>query len=337
MPIALAQRHTLRILITTLAVAILLPLALLAYAAYTVNVDLHREAERRISIQLDALTQQTLRVLQTAELTLRAMHLLVPADLTDDQIRTRAPMLRDQFLRLERGMQGIQSLWLIAADGKPLVSDMAGLLAPAMDASDRDFVQAHRLGHVGTYIARVHLPKLAGPAFFSVSQPRDAPDGSFAGLFEVSLLPGDFESFYRDLAPERAEVYAMVRGDGEVLARFAPFDNPVSALDPNSSPLMRAVRQDAAAGRFTAISSIDGIERMFVYHRVPGYDAYNVIGINNSVLHAAWLASLKGNLMFAVPASLALIATCSARSTARAGSRLRVLRCRSFSLASQSS
>jgi two-component system NtrC family sensor kinase len=294
-----------RILIAMMAACAVVPTGLLGYAAWTVDRDLHRQAERNINITLDVLVQQTLKVFQTAELGMHAMNLLT-AGLTDDQVRAREPQLHAQLKELVTGLPEIQSFWVVGHDGRPLASDLISPM-PDLDVTDRDYYQAFTTGAEGVYVGAVLQPKLAGAPFFSISRRRTAPEGGFRGVLVVSLLPDDFERFYSQLNPERVELYQMIRSDGAVLVRFPESPSPMSFLDPARSPLLRAMATHPEGGNFTAVSSVDGITRIAGYRAVPGYPVVVVAGVQAATIRAAWLAVLEGYLIFGVPATALLL------------------------------
>jgi two-component system NtrC family sensor kinase len=293
-----------RILTVMMAACVVLPAALFGYAAWSVDRDLHHQAERSISITLDVLVQHTLKVFQTAELGMHAMNLLT-AGLSEAQIRAREPQLHADLKDLASGLAEIQSFWIIGQDGKALASDRISPM-PDIDVSDRDYYRAFVAADPGVYVGPVQEPKLGGAPFFSVSRRRTSPDGGFAGELVVSLLPTDFERFYSQLNPERVGLYQMIRSDGAILVRFPQPDTPVSFLDPAKAPLLKALAQHPEGGRFTAVSSVDGIARVSGYRAVPGYPVVVVAGVQIDTIRAAWLSTLEGYLIFGVPATLAL-------------------------------
>jgi two-component system NtrC family sensor kinase len=312
-------QHALHILIVTLGAAILLPLLLLFYSAWAVEEDLQQETQTRIGIELDVLTQHALKVLQTAELALHAMQLIVPADMSDAEILAREPQLHAALAELRSGLPSVQAMWLIGRDGTVLVSGFISPV-PGLNSSDRDYFQTAQAGHKGTYIGRVYTPKLGGPPFFTVTRRREAPDaanapgtgaaavaGAFTGVLDVSLLPGDIEDFYRQLDPAHQEIYALVRAQGDLLARFPPVDTQTARQALERSALLKAIAANPEGGRYTAASSVDGVERMLGYSRVPGYELYTAVGIPTAGLRAAWWAALKNHLTFGAPATLLLI------------------------------
>jgi two-component system NtrC family sensor kinase len=307
-----ARRNSLRVLILTLGAATLLPLVVLGYAAWSIDAELRRDAEERINIELDVLTQHALKALQTAELAMRAMQMLMPEDQSDAEIVAREPQLHAQLHALRAGLPGVQSMWLIGRDGTALVSDFVSPV-PALNASDRDFFHAAAAGYQGTYIGGVYAPKLPGPPFFSVSRRRDAGHGDatlvgpFNGVLDVSLLPSDFADFYRQLDPTHKELYALARPGGDMITRFPPGPAAQTVLNPAVSPFMHALAGNARADRYTAVSSVDGVERMLGYRQVPGYELYTLVGIPTASLWAAWRAALEHHLIFGAPATLLMI------------------------------
>jgi two-component system NtrC family sensor kinase len=303
---AAGRQPAVRFLVAALAACVVVPLLLLGYAAWTTDRDLHAQAEHTIRVELDVLSQHTLKVVQMAELAGEAMRMLT-AGMTDEEIRAHEPRLHDALKQLSSRLPSVQSVWIVDRHGHPMVSDMISPMPP-LDVNDRAFFQALRAADVGSYISSVLIPKIPGAKYFSVSQRRLSADGGFNGIVTVSLLPIELERFYRQLDPEGAHLYSMVRTDGAVLARVPHAPDGDAWLAP-SAPLMQHLARRPDGDIYTAVSPLDGVHRMIGYRPVPGFPLVVTVGTPLATIRAEWLATLEGHLLFGGPATLLLLIT----------------------------
>ncbi len=295
-----------RLLMAALVACLVLPMVLLTYAAWSTDRELHGQAEQRIGVSLDVMTQHTLKVFQTAELALYTIRLLTEG-MSDAQILAQEPQLHARLNALSANLPVVQSLWIIGRDGHPLASSLVSPLPP-LDVSDRDYYQVLKRQPDSLFIGRTARPKLPGPPFFFFGRGRVAADGTFDGIIDVSLKPSDFAQLYSELDPNRTGLHALVRSDGVPLARF-PLAASELPGDMTQSGLLRAIATRPDDGRYHTRSMLDGVDRIVGYRRVPGYDVYVVAGIETRSIAAAWRATVGSHLVFGVPATLLLLVT----------------------------
>jgi two-component system NtrC family sensor kinase len=301
------RRSALRLLTLMMIGSLALPAVLFAYVAWVNYVTIHRAADERIARGLDVLHEHTLKVLQTGELLMQEMAELT-RDLSDRQIRADEARLHSRLQGLTDILPHVQSIWLIDSEGYPLLTDVA-FPAPHRTLIDREYFQALVRKDEGIHVGAVLTPRLVGgPPFFTLNRRRSSPDGTFAGIIDVSLLPEEFEKFYARLGSRDGSYYAMVRADGAVLARYpAPPSRDIRLAA--EAPLMAAVREKPAGGLFDGRGHVDGIVRRYGYRKVAGFPIYVVAGVDAAAIRAEWLSSFEGNLVFGLPATLILLAT----------------------------
>ncbi len=258
-----------------------------------------------MSIALDVLTQHTLKVCQSAEVMLQAMYLLTDG-LPDEVIRAREPQLHKALLSLVETQPAIRAISIVGRDGLLLLSSLVSPITH-IDSSDRDYFQIAKTGRTGAYVTPVLIPKVPGPAFFSISRRRVGLDGRFNGVFTVALLPTDFEKFYAELNPDRAELFELLRTQGEDLARFPIPIDPHYVRDATQAPLTKQLVLHPQSGQYRAVSSLDGVERILAYRTIPEYELVVLVGIQTAQLREAWLTNMGSHLVFGVPATLLLL------------------------------
>ena len=162
---------------------------------------------------------------------------------------------------------------------------------------------------VGVFVGRTLQPRppFGGAPFFSVSMRRPAPDGSFVGVINASVLPDYFEGFYAKVGRDSGSYAALVREDGAILARYPAIDS--NDLTVKTDGLIgRAMTAGSVEGTVTVVSALDGIERRVAYRKLPKLPVYVYAGLETRAIRNMWLSQLGAYLLVGLPATAALIA-----------------------------
>jgi two-component system NtrC family sensor kinase len=299
-PPASARIHRVVVVLRGLMLAsVILPLGFLV----TFAVITHRLAlagmERLVQRTVDVLHEHTLKVFETQELILDQVAGLIsgraPGQIPD------LPELVSALKRLEQGRDQIAAIWMIDAHG-----EIRGATRPwslGMNSSDRDYFQAHTRGEIGTYVGKSFTGRATGKASFGFSRRWPAADGAFDGVISISVSSDYFASFFRNTAAEIDHVAALIRTDGEVLARD-PSRRGSNAVSPED-PLMRAIAE-ADRGLIWRVSPVDGEERLLGYRRVDGYPVAVGMAVTKSAALQPWLNGLLVYAGVTTTAALAL-------------------------------
>ena len=131
---------------------------------------------------------------------------------------------------MTQSLPQLRDLWVIGADGQPLVSGTVYPM-PRIDLSDRNYFKVHHDTLVsGPYVSQVLEARAANTSFFAISRKRTI-DGRFAGVTIVSIAPEYFTEFYAQLPPPGTA--ALLRADGAVLARYPEYPERRAGCAPN--------------------------------------------------------------------------------------------------------
>ncbi|MGG5822897.1 PAS domain S-box protein, partial [Falsiroseomonas sp. HW251] len=298
--------------------AIALPLLLMAASAWLSWRQAWREAEAEVTRTAEAGAEYARRVLDGLLLRVdRADELL--AGLSDEHIRAREGEYHAALRAIGQRTRddNEQHVFLHDRDARTLVS---GAIFPAPPLSevfmDRDYNQALRGPDAPpVYLGKVFVGRVLDRPFFSVARRRERggnglPPGDYDGVVVVSadanamgaglrrLLPGDGEG--------STDVLALLRDDGEVLARSTSMTAPLPAAKLRH-PVARAVADGTERGIFVGRSDLDGVERLAALRRVDGWPAFVSVARPRSAIVARWRDVVALQLAFAVPATLALV------------------------------
>jgi two-component system NtrC family sensor kinase len=149
-----------------------------------------------------------------------------------------------------------------------------------------------RMGGIGSY-------------FFAVTQKRPSTDGSFNGIVSIAVLPSYFENFYSRMGEHEGSYFALVRADGNFLARYPLLEDRTLKLDDNSE-FRKGVRQNLQRKIFSVDSQVDGVDRRIGYRKLTGFPLYVQAGVENSAVVREWLSYMGTHLIFGVPATVFL-------------------------------
>lgn len=280
------------------------PALLFSYATLQNHRAIDEQANERIERALDVLQEHSLKAIQTVERAISEVNEVLRG-MSDEEIRASES---DLFLRLKRTQQALpqmESIWAFDRDGHPLVSSTILPVPRDLDNSDRSYFRVQAETDAGTYISEVIRARIGTLRFFVVSARRHGEKaGRFEGVIGVTVMPEHFSEFYRKLERGR-DSFALLRSDGTILARF-----PEARLEDLALPnaVSAEIAKNPAAGRFTGVSPIDGVERRIGYRRVPGVPVYVQAGVETAALRSEFLTLVSTQFALGLPAVLAMFA-----------------------------
>jgi two-component system, NtrC family, sensor kinase len=257
--------------------SVVLPLMLFGFAAWLNYRHEEGVADDRIERSLDILHEHTLKVFQTVEGAIAEVNEIVRG-MTDDAIRADQPRLHERMKRIVEVLPQLRAIFLIDRDGRPLASSQLVQVPADLRSRERSFFNVHIAGDVGTHVSEVVQPRLAifGTPFFVLSRRRPSADGTFNGVIAVAVVPQYFEEFYTLIGRGPGELYALIRADGNFLARYPQPPNRLRAVGPG---LEAAVAEGRERAIRTGRSQIDGAERRVGYRKLEGFPVYAIAGI----------------------------------------------------------
>jgi two-component system NtrC family sensor kinase len=286
-----------------LVASILLPVMAFAIAAKISYEHHFSEAHDRQIRSLNRVAEHAIKVFETFELSARYLEELFSGT-SDAEIRQSEAEYSARLKSVTATLPQLRDLWLVGADGQPLVSGTVYPM-PRIDLSDRDYFRVHRDRTTdGIYISDVLEARAAETRFFAISRRREI-GSRFAGVTIVSIAPEYFTNYYAQLPRNEHNTAALVRDDGTVLARY-PESTRAPARLPADGALMQAIRARPEIGTFTTRSAFDDTERTFAYRRLPRHGVYIITSFANSAVVQAWRGSIASHLVFGIPATFTM-------------------------------
>jgi signal transduction histidine kinase len=293
-----------RLLAWITALVWLIPVLLLAVAAWqTWRLEID-EAGSDVQNVLTVLTEQTEQVLQGHTMALEWIDKQVKGWTWDDI--ERSAELHDFITILEKNSDYFDSVFLADRDGRVRMTEHHFPSERALNASvgDRDYFIGAKGGTSDINVGRPALGKLSGRLVFRVARRRSSDDGSFDGIIAVGLAPKYLEEFFGKIIKNTASAITISRADGTILAR-----NPTVAHDnapPDGKPSLDLITfQSTESTIFT--STLDGVERLGAVRKLRNYPIFVTYAIDMQAIHKEWLDRLKPFGIAALSSSLVLI------------------------------
>jgi two-component system NtrC family sensor kinase len=303
-----ARHSAIRLLQLMMVASVVLPAVLFVFASWLSYRHERSVADDRIERSLDIVHEHALKVFQTGERAIAEVEEVIRG-MPDGAIAADQQRLSERLKRIVDAVQQFQAIIVVDRTGKVLVSTSVPTPSAAANVADRRYFQLHAAGAEGTLVSEPLVPRwgagLRNP-FFTLTRRRESPDGAFAGVVSVAILPRYFEEFYALIGRSPSDLHALVRSDGTFLARHPSRGDDARPLDPSS-----ALRIAIAVGKERALYTVprsqsDSLERRIGFRKLTGFPVYVVAGIEASAIRAEWLSTMSGHLIFGLPATLLL-------------------------------
>jgi two-component system, NtrC family, sensor kinase len=298
--------RTLRaLLVGTIVVPVLLG-AIGGYLSYRAS---YQRAAAALSEAAAVAVENTTKILDTHVLVAaRIDDLLV--GLTDPELRAAEETLHEKIAQQIADLPQVAAAWVVDGDGRELASARVYPVNRDLDHSGREDFRALRDDHLQTFIQALRARSLSGgdyQPYFTVSQRRRSPDGSFRGIIIVAVSGPYFASFYNSLLGGSAQYAASVlREDGTSLARYPETAQPRSPA-PENELLAAAIAGKATGGVVNSGWALADDGSLVAYRRLANYPVYVTIGRTRASIAREWLETMAGYAAVGVPAAIGLV------------------------------
>jgi PAS domain S-box-containing protein len=236
--------------------------------------------------------------------------------LSDAEIRAHEAELHERLRRIpeRQGDLGTFHIFAHDRDGRSLVSGSA-FPAPRPDRLflHREFNQALRGADAPpVHISGVYVGEVFGTPFFAVSRRRDGGGnglaaGAYDGVVVVAVDVKALEAKLRRMQGKAGDAVALVRSNGEVLARSLGYDRPPPIRLPPDDPLVLSMARGEAGSVTETPSGTDGVRRLTASRHVEGWPVYVTAARPRAAIVASWWEALVAQLAIALPTALALL------------------------------
>jgi two-component system NtrC family sensor kinase len=292
----------LRSLRLMLVASVVFPLLLFGYAAwanYRAAFDL---ADERIEHGLDIASEQALRVFQSINVIFDSVEQITRGR-TNRSLSASEAELSERLKQFTLALPDIASIWILDDRSDAIVSSLFYPLPPAANAPDRAYLKQQLATGDEVHVGDILRIRMTDRLIFPVSKRRSDSSGTFAGLTEISVSPQAFESFFAPLAARTSASFALIRDDGEVLARY-PLPATTGIRLDASTGFGQLIVRSPQGGKYTTVSTVDKLERRFSVRKLEGFPLYVTSSLETSDIIHGWLWYMASHLVFGVPATL---------------------------------
>jgi two-component system, NtrC family, sensor kinase len=306
MPESRPNTQAIRILQLLMAAAVVFPIGLFSYAAWSNYRAAWQHADERIARGLDVIQEHTLKVLESVARTFGEVSALIE-DKSDAQIAEAEAKLHGRLKQIADDLPQVLSIWIIDDAGRSVVSSRLYPVGRTAPFAGRDYFLAQVESSRPGYIGELFVSPIDQATMFGMSTRRPSSDGSFRGIILVTVQPDAIRSFYARLQGGIADQIALLRPDGSFLVRHPLPRQPGMTLSPTSG-FRRSVTASPEGGRYLTKGESDGVTRQFGYRKLPGYPLYITTAVDLDTIRAEIASPMLTHLIFGVPATILLLA-----------------------------
>jgi diguanylate cyclase (GGDEF)-like protein len=139
------------------------------------------------------------------------------------------------------------------------------------DFLDRPLLEKHRASaDAGTHVGDIFVSRATGRPSVALTRRIDGPGDAFAGVAVVVLDAAYFEELLGGVQLGPQGMASIRRTDGTMIMRF-PTRPDAIGRNMRGTAVDREVSR-APEGQFRAVSTVDGVERLYVFRHVAGSD-----------------------------------------------------------------
>ncbi|MBI1774408.1 MAG: hypothetical protein HYR63_03580 [Proteobacteria bacterium] len=140
---------------------------------------------------------------------------------------------------------------------------------------------------VGMYIGRPALSVQSGTYRLPVTRRFNLADGTFGGVTSTLVDPSSLATFYQSMTRRQRLFITLALLDGTVVVR-EPSLPIFMGMSVAAGPLFTLHLPKAPVGTFSAVSSIDGVERIISYRTLDKLPLVISVSINRADALAGW-------------------------------------------------
>ena len=245
-------------------------------------LDLHVASKQTVNLA-QSLSQQATDSFQTADSVLGE---LVDRAENDGTEPSKLKRMQQVMSGNVRRLRVLHNLFIVDAAGNGLVNALPQL--KNANYRDRPYFAFHRTHRgQGTHIGHTVRSRTDGSWIITITRRLNHRDGSFAGVALATISADYFLHLYERVDIGRSGVITLALADGTILMR-KPFQQATIGRSLANAAFFRNGALRSSAGTSESRSVIDGVSRMFAYHRVSQYPLLVVVGLAESEILADW-------------------------------------------------
>lgn len=181
-------------------------------------------------------------------------------------------------------------------------------LTGKLDLSDREHFKVHVATDTGKlFVSKPVIGRATGKWSIQLTRRISRPNGDFAGVVVISIDPGYFTRFYKELNLGAEGLSALYGLDGVARARIVGQKEDFASVA-NGSIMLTRIEVGEQIGSYTTQSVVDGVNRLFYFRKLPNHPLVVVAGMNTQELLINHLKARDALYMQAGLVSLLILA-----------------------------
>ena len=203
---------------------------------------------------------------------------------SNDEVRALKPSLRDQVL-FDHAASAQHFGPILVLDRYGSVAATSDHAAPLLDTyADREEFKAHRAQDgLGLHVSQP-FKEADGGWSLAFSRRLNDPDGSFSGVVTGTLRLSYLRDAYGSMRVGDKGVIALFGAGGVMIVRQPMPDRAIGK--PASLAIIRNQDQGPGSGSFEARSGVDGVDRLFGFHRVGELPLFQYVALSTREVYA---------------------------------------------------
>ena len=181
-----------------------------------------------------------------------------------------------------------------------------------LDLSDREHFKAHVAADTGElFVSQPVLGRASGKWSIQLTRRITRSNGEFAGVVVVSISVDYFTRFYGELKLGSQGLVSLYGLDGIARVRKVGDKNEYGA-SAASAPFLERIKQGQSEGSYTSRSVVDGVERLYYFRKIPGYQLAVIDGLDTQYLLTNYKVARQALWLQAAIVSLLIVALATA-------------------------
>jgi len=242
----------------------------------------------------EVLAEHTARAYEAIDRSLREAEFIrldIDTRRADDPGPVRQAAATRALRHLQQGSRLLVSIGWTNAAGDIMASSVDTAIYRANISDAPHFIAQRDHPTDTSYIAPPFRSPATGAWLTLVSRRLSNPDGSFAGVVGALIDQSYFSGIYRSIKLGPGGAVGVMTRDGRILAR-EPVVDDVFTADMSKGELLSRYLPRADAASYEAVSTLDGIHRVFAYQSVPGLPLVVVVSYDRADVLVAWYRHL---------------------------------------------
>ena len=191
----------------------------------------------------------------------------------DALVRAHLALPDDALVGIDIADAGGRLLYSTVSEKRPLELERYGI-------ADFEHFRVHLNGVKGLFIGQPYRGRMTGKWIVPFSRAL-IDEGRLQGVIVMSVSVAHLTKALQELYPETSDVAALVRHDGRFLAHSSRTEEAMGNSVPPDRPYL--IDRESQRGNFDATAPIDGVERYYAWHRVPGFPVVAALGLSKDV------------------------------------------------------